>query len=255
MTKIATWNVNSINTRLPRLLDYLKREQPDILCLQELKCMEEKFPYAALEELGFHAVVFGQKTYNGVAILSRQPFAATRLGLGDQVEEEARLIYGQVNDIHVVSAYIPNGREVGCEHYYYKLKWLQQLRRYCDRYFKPEDKVILAGDFNIAPTELDVWDPLVWKDQIFCTDAERSALASIVEFGFQDTWRSQQDGVKAFSWWDYRQLAFPKNLGLRIDFVLATQPLMKQLVSTGMARDERKGEKPSDHVPVWATFQ
>lgn len=256
MVKIISWNVNSINVRLERLLGLLDREHPDFVCLQELKCSDDKFPFAAVQARGYHASVHGQKTYNGVAVLSKSPpelvskgFASAALG------EQARLISVRQNDLTVISAYVPNGQAVGSEKYSYKLNWLDQLTLHMRSSFGAADKVILAGDFNIAPGDLDVHDPDAWREQILCSSAERERLTSIMQAGYHDVLRDLSGQERHYSWWDYRMLAFQKNLGLRIDLILASAAMRAGLISCRIDRDERKGEKPSDHAPVIAVFQ
>ncbi|XXF80244.1 exodeoxyribonuclease III [Myxococcaceae bacterium GXIMD 01537] len=254
--KIVTWNVNSVRARQERLLAWLKAWQPDVLCLQELKCVETDFPFEAVRELGYFAAVNGQKTYNGVAILAKQEPADVLKGLSDGVEDtHARLIAATVGGVRVVCAYAPNGQEVGSEAYGYKLEWYARLRRYLDRHHKPGDALVLCGDWNIAPEPIDVYDPAVWEGQTLFTLREREALKTLCAFGLTDTFRAAHPDVQKFSWWDYRMLAFPKNKGVRIDHVYATEPLAQKLVGADVDREERKGKQPSDHAPVWAEFR
>lgn len=255
MLKVATWNVNSINARLPRVLDWISRASPDVLCLQELKCADGDFPEADLRGLGYHCVAHGQKTYNGVAILSRSPLEHVRRGFSDGGDDTAsRFLSARIGDITVMSAYIPNGQAVGSEKYAYKLEWLRRLRAYLDRAHRPNEPLLLAGDFNVAPEDRDVHDPDAWRGQILFSEPEKDALRQVTAFGLADTFRKHHAEGGKYSWWDYRMLAFPKNRGLRIDFILATQPLYERCHSASIERDERKGERPSDHVPVMAVF-
>ncbi len=252
--KIATWNVNSVNARLDRLLAFLQREQPDALCLQELKCEPGKFPWEAVRGAGYEAAVHGQKTYNGVAILSRSPLEDVREGFGDESgDTQARCLSALVNGVRVISVYVPNGQEVGAEKYVYKLDWFKRLEKYLGKYKKSE-KLVLCGDFNVAPEDLDVHDPDLWRGRILCSDAERAALKQIYSWGLTDTFRKHHPDERIFSWWDYRNLGFVKNQGLRIDFVLATEALGEKCLSARIDRDERKGKLPSDHAPVLAEF-
>lgn len=251
---IGAWNVNSINTRLERLTGFLTRVQPDVLCLQELKCLDEKFPQEELEHIGYHTAFFGQKTYNGVAILSRQPLTDVVRGFLDRDDGQSRFISAGVAGIRVMSAYIPNGKMVGSEAYEYKLDWFMRLRTYLDTHYRPDEPIALCGDFNVAPTDLDVHSPDAHRGQILFSEQEKAALKHVIDFGFYDTLREKYPQDRIYSWWDYRQLAFPKNHGWRIDFVLATQPLMAGLKRAWVEREERKGEKPSDHAPVLAEF-
>lgn len=255
MPKAATWNVNSVAVRKERLLGFLEREQPDVLCLQELKCLDEKFPFDDVRALGYHAAVFGQKTYNGVAILSREAPTEVIRSFNDGHEDvAARFLAARFADWTVMSAYIPNGQFVGSDKYAYKLEWLKRLRKFLDRTVKPLDKVLLMGDFNVAPRDLDVHDPAAWHERILCSTPERRALKQIEAFGLTDLAVHVHPDVQEFTWWDYRMLGFPKNQGLRIDLILATAPLVATVTAVRVDRDERKGDKPSDHAPVIAEF-
>jgi exodeoxyribonuclease-3 len=254
--KIATWNVNSIRSRLERALAWLDRHQPDILCLQELKVTDELFPRGELEQAGYHAAVHGQKTYNGVAILSRtEPDEVVR-GIDDDVDDpQARLITCRFVDLTVMSAYVPNGSVVGSEKYEYKLAWLARLRTLLDRRYRPTDRLALCGDFNMAADEKDVALPEQWGDSVLYHPEMRAELGKLIDWGFVDTFRQHHPQGGAYSWWDYRMLAFPKNNGLKIDHILATTPLSAQCTAASIDRDERKGKKPSDHAPVIAEFE
>ncbi|KFA89899.1 exodeoxyribonuclease III [Archangium violaceum] len=254
--KITAWNVNSVRARKDRLVDWLKSAQPDVVCLQELKCQDAEFPMEAVREVGYHAVVHGQKTYNGVGILAKTEPTDVVRGLSDGVDDtHARLIAATVNGVRVVSAYAPNGQSVGSEQYEYKLQWYERLRRYLDTRHEPGEPLVLCGDWNVAPADIDVWDPALWQGQTLCTDKERKALEHLCAFGLTDTFRKLYPAEQKFSWWDYRMLAFPKNQGLRIDHIFATAPLVEKLVAAGVDRDARKGKQPSDHAPVWTEFK
>ena len=250
--KIATWNVNSIRSRLERLLDVLQRHQPDVLCLQELKGTEDVFPFEAIQSAGYHAAVHGQKTYNGVAILSRTEPTDVHKGLGR--DPQARLIAATIDSVRVVSVYVPNGREVGCEHWDYKLDWLKKLRAWLKRTAKPTDRVAVCGDFNVAPRDTDAANPADWAESVLCHPDVRKAFDSLCGFPLVDVFAAQHPDGGVYSWWDYRRLAFPKNNGLRLDHILATGPLAAVCTSAEIDRDERNGEKPADHAPVLATF-
>jgi exodeoxyribonuclease-3 len=253
--KISTWNVNSINVRLERLINFLKREAPDIVCLQELKCLEEKFPFEALETAGYHSTVFGQKTYNGVAILSKSPPEKVWKGMEDKVDDPAaRLVGANVAGVNVICVYVPNGQEVGSEKYKYKLQWMKRFTGFLQNHFTTSSPVLVCGDFNVAPEDKDVYDPAIWKDQILFSENEKKALAAIMEFGLVDTFRKTHPHDQAFTWWDYRNLSFPKNLGLRIDFILGSQSMIDSLIDSYVDRNERKGVQPSDHAPVISVF-
>lgn len=253
--RIVTWNVNSITARLERVLRYLDRERPDVLCLQELKCLDEHFPESAFRERGYDVATFGQKSYNGVAIASRTPLRDVRRGFDDgDADRSARFIGATVGDWRVYCAYVPNGEAVGSEKYAFKLRWYERLEAFFARTHRPTDDVILCGDFNVAPDDRDVHDPDAWRERILCSTPERAALAKVLAWGFRDTLRKHVSDGGVFSWWDYRNLGFPKNRGLRIDFVLATDTPYGRCTAARVIRDERKGQKPSDHAPVEATF-
>ncbi len=253
--KIGTWNVNSIRARQERLLAWLRKVQPDVLCVQELKVADEVFPYEPIREAGYHAAVHGQKTYNGVAILSRNEPTNVVCGLADEADDpQARLIAAEIDATHIVSAYVPNGHVVGSDKYRYKLDWMERLRDYLNRRFDPSGRLVLCGDFNVAPDDLDVANPESWAGSVLCHQDARDALDNIRRWGFTDVFRQHHPEGGIYSWWDYRMLAFPKNDGLRIDHVFATEPLAGRCTSAGIDREERKGHKPSDHAPVIAQF-
>ncbi len=249
--KLACWNVNSIRARRERLLAWLGKEQPDVLCLQETKVQDDDFPFGVLKEAGYEAATFGQKTYNGVAILSRTQLADVRLGLDDEVDDpQARLISASVRGVRVVSCYVPNGGEVGSDKYTYKLAWLERLHAYLERTAKKDDALIVCGDFNVAPRPCDVAHPEAWKDTVLCHPSAREALAKLGAWGLCDVFAEQHKEGGLFSWWDYRSLSFPRGDGLRIDLVLATRSVAGECQSCRIDRDERKGKLPSDHAPV-----
>lgn len=253
--KIATWNVNSVRARLERLLAWLQRAQPDIVCLQELKAKEDAFPYEAIRQAGYHAAVYGQRTFNGVGILSRVEPQDVRRGMGDDVEDShARFLAARIGEIRVLSAYVPNGQVVGSQQYAYKLDWLRRLRAFLEKHFTAETPLVLCGDFNVARDALDVANPAAWEESVLFHPTSRAALEELLSWGLVDVHRQHHPEGGLYSWWDYRMLAFPKNDGLRLDYVFATQPLALRSTSTEIDRQERKGEKPSDHAPVVATF-
>ncbi|MHB8878858.1 MAG: exodeoxyribonuclease III [Myxococcaceae bacterium] len=253
--KIATWNVNSIRARLPRVLGWLGTAQPDVLCVQELKCVDGAFPFEELEAAGYRAAVFGQKTYNGVAILARGELSGVVRGLEDGVDDpQARVVAATVGGVRVVSVYAPNGQSVGSEAYGYKLEFYRRLRGYLDRLHRPDEQLVVCGDFNVAPEPRDVHDPAKWEGQVLYSLPEREAHATLCAFGLVDTFRKHHEEAGRYSWWDYRMLGFPKNLGLRIDHVLATAPLAGLCTSAEIDREARKGPQPSDHAPVGAEF-
>jgi exodeoxyribonuclease III len=253
--KIATWNVNSVRARLERLLAWLQRMQPDIVCLQELKARDDAFPYDAIREAGYHAAVYGQRTFNGVGILSRIEPQNVRRGMDDGVEDpQARFLAAQVGAIQVISAYIPNGQVVGSAHYAYKLDWLRRLRAFLEKHFTPQTPLVVCGDFNVARDELDVADPAAWAETVLYHPTSRAALEELLSWGLVDVHRQRHPEGRLYSWWDYRMLAFPKNDGLRLDYIFATAPLAARCASAEIDRQERKGEKPSDHALVIAVF-
>jgi exodeoxyribonuclease-3 len=253
--KIATWNVNSVLARKDRLLAWLEKNGPDVLCLQELKLIEERFPLEEVRALGYHARVFGQKTYNGVAVLSRVEPERESRGLDDAVEDaQARLLEVRLGPLTVVTIYAPNGATVGSDKWAYKLAWLKRLRAYLDRRHRPGDPLVLLGDFNVAFDDLDVARPEVWAASVLYHPEARQALEQVRAFGLIDVVRKHNPGGRIYSWWDYRMLAFPKNDGLRIDHLLASESLAGRSTAAVIDRDERKGKQPSDHAPVLASF-
>ncbi len=252
MVKIITWNVNSIKMRLERAKRLLENEKPDILCLQELKCVDDAFP-KDFEALGYTATVFGQKTYNGVAILSKTQPSHIQRGITSS-DPDSRLVSVQIGNLIAYSAYIPNGQAVGSDKYVYKLSWLEKLESLLKSRHTSDEYVVVTGDFNVAPEDKDVHDPIQWKDQILCSVDERKAFQKVIALGYTDCFRKLHPDSNEYSWWDYRNLGFPMNNGLRIDFLLANQKLAEKCVSSTILREERKGEKPSDHAPVCAEF-
>jgi len=249
--KIATWNVNSIRAREERLLRWLEANAPDALCLQELKVTEEAFPALPVRSLGYHASVHGQKTYNGVAVLSRTEPAEVERGFGDGGDDsQSRLLAVRVGSVHVVSAYVPNGQEVGSGKWTYKIEWLKRLRSWLDRRFARTDLVALCGDFNVAPEARDVCDPAAWEPSVLFHPDARAALEHVRAWGLVDAFRLHHQEAGVYSWWDYRMLAFPRNQGLRIDHVFLSEPLAARCRAAAIDRGERKGRQPSDHAPV-----
>ena len=254
--KLVTWNVNSIRARQERLIGFLAREQPDVVCLQELKVSDDAFPRLELEALGWHCAVQGQKTYNGVAILSRAPLADVKMGLDDgDPDQQARLVAATTGGVRVLSAYMPNGRSVGSESWEYKLMWMRRLISHLERVYRPSDPLVIAGDFNIAPEDRDAARPDEWRASVLCHEEGRALAREMLAWGLVDTIRLHHAGEGPYSWWDYRMLCFPKGNGLRIDHIFATKPLADRCTAAWVARDERKGKLPSDHAPVVAVFQ
>ena len=252
--KIASWNVNSLKVRLPHLLDWLAEAQPDVVCLQELKLEDQNFPRAEIEAAGYHAAFAGQKTYNGVALLAKAPIGEVTVGNPLFADEQKRLISGTVDGIRVVCAYMPNGQEVGCDKYDYKLRWLAALADWLSSELQAYPRLALCGDYNIAPDERDVHDPHRWQDCILVSEPERAAFRRFIDLGLVDSFRLFEQPEKTFSWWDYRMLGFQKNQGLRIDHILLSAPLAAQCSAAGIDRAPRKRERPSDHAPVWASL-
>ena len=252
--KIASWNINSLRKRQDRLLTWLETSQPDVVCLQETKCTDEQFPALALQAAGYYAAYHGEKSYNGVAILSKTAPTEVRASLHDEVADtQARVIAATVNGLRLYSIYVPNGQAVGSSAYEYKLKWFSRLRDCLAR--EKSGKIVVAGDLNVAPEDVDVHDPDLWRGAIMCSEEERVALHKIRELGFSDTLRLHHQEAGLFSWWDYRMLSFPKNRGLRIDAILASASLSKKCTAAGIDREMRKGKEPSDHAPMWAEFE
>ena len=252
--KLATWNVNSIKVRLPQLLDWLAAAKPDVVCLQELKTEEPKFPRAELAAAGYQAVVLGQKTYNGVAILSPAAAADRSEGIPGFADEQRRVIAATIGDTRVICVYCPNGQAVGSEKYDYKLRWFAALKEYLAAELQRHPKLAVAGDFNVAPEDHDVHDPKAWEGQVHVSEAERSAWRALLGLGLTDTFRLFEQPEKIYSWWDYRMLGFRRNAGLRIDQVLVSAALAKSCASCIVDKAPRKLERPSDHAPVVAEF-
>jgi exodeoxyribonuclease-3 len=254
--KLATWNINSIRAREARLAAWLDRERPDVLCLQETKTEDAGFPAETLKRAGYEVALWGQKSYNGVAICVRPPLAiedVTR-GLGDGGErgDEARLIAATVGGIRIMCVYVPNGQDLESDKFSYKLAWYRRLRALLERTATAEQPVIVCGDFNVTADDRDVCAPDKWRGQIHCSDGERAALAELVGWGFVDLFRKFHPDGGVYSWWDYRGVAFFKNQGLRIDHILATTPVAARCTACRIDRDARKGQDASDHAPVIA---
>ena len=258
--RLVTWNVNSIKQRLPRLLAVIDRHEPDVVFLQETKLEDERFPTMELVAAGYECATFGQRAYNGVAILSRVGLKDVRTGFdGDPAPEQSRVISAVAGDLAVVSVYVINGKAVGDPAYERKLAWLAALRAWLASTFDPDDALVIAGDFNVAPDDRDVWDPDLWKGSNLASEPERAAIAALQSWGLTDLGRAAAGDVQGpFSYWDYTAGAFHKGWGLRIDLVLGTSPVADRLDSVTVDRDERKptyGEgKPSDHAPVIVTL-
>ena len=253
--KIASWNVNSLRVRLPQVVDWIGDRQPDVLAVQETKLTDENFPAAEIAAAGYEAVFSGQKTYNGVALLSRLPVEKIDTRFAELEAEERRTIAATVGGVRLVNLYVVNGQEVGSEKYSYKLRWLDAVTDYLREQIKEWRDVVVVGDFNIAPDDADVHDPEAWREKILCSTPEREALGKILRLGFHDVFRNFDQEEKSFSWWDYRAAAFRRNMGLRIDLVLATDRMSEACVRCYIDKSPRKNERPSDHAPVVAEFE
>ncbi len=249
--KIATWNVNSIRQRIERVAAWTEREKPDVLCMQEIKTEDPGFPREPFEAMGYHVETYGQRTYNGVAILARKPIGGVLRGFpGEEPDAARRLIAGTVSGLRIVCVYVPNGQAVGSEKFAYKLDWLDTLAKFLQTSASPEEPLILLGDFNIAPEDRDVHFPDAWRGQVLFHPEEQKRLRKIEKWGLFDLFRKHHEEGGFYSWWDYRQLAFPKNDGLRIDLILGTAPVLARSSDCRIDRNERKGKSPSDHAPV-----
>jgi exodeoxyribonuclease-3 len=252
--KIASWNVNSLNVRLPQVMQWLASAQPDVLALQETKLTDEKFPVEAIGEAGYHVVFSGQKTYNGVALLSKSPIENVMTDIPGLDDPQRRILGATVNGVRILNLYVVNGQEVGSEKFDYKLRWLDKVREFVAEEMRRHESYVILGDFNIAPRDADVYNPEAWHERILCSTPEREALQRILDLGFSDSFRLFEQDEKQFSWWDYRMNAFKRNMGLRIDLILASEAMVERCRSSGIDRDPRGWERPSDHAPVIADF-
>lgn len=254
--KIATWNVNSIAIRLEQVLRWLKDTQTDVLCLQETKCVDEKFPLAAINDFGYHAAFIGQKSYNGVAILANREIENVQKNFPDDADDAPkRLIAGTVGGVRVVNTYIPNGTELWSDKFTFKLDWLQRLRKFFDATCPTDSDVLLCGDFNVAPDERDVWNVAAWEGKLHFSKPERAALDYVKKWGFTDLYRQVNGDARKFSWWNYREGAFFKNQGLRIDHIWTSKSLSEKSIACRIDETPRGWERPSDHTPVVAEFK
>ena len=254
--KIATWNVNSLKVRLPQLLQWLESNPVDVLCLQETKLTDDKFPVLEINAAGYQVAYSGQKTYNGVAILSRHPILDVVKNNPRFEDEQQRLLAATINGMRFISAYVPNGQSVDSDKYVYKLAWLAALREWLGDELRQhgEQGLAILGDYNIAPEERDVHDPALWAGQVLFSDKEKAALTALMELGLVDSFRLFEQPDKSFSWWDYRQLGYQKNKGLRIDHILMSASMAKHCSACAIDRVPRKWQQPSDHAPVVATL-
>lgn len=249
--RLASWNVNSIRARFELVVEWLREHQPDALCLQETKVADHEFQTETFQRLGYEVARCGQRTYNGVAILSRHPIEDVQVGLvGAEPDDDKRLIAGTVAGVRLLSAYVPNGKALDSPSYEEKLRWLERLRETLDRRYRPQQELLLCGDFNIARDERDVFEPERMQGQLFFSAAEHAALERVLAFGLVDAFREVEPEGQHFSWWDYRAGAFRRNRGLRIDYAFLTEPLARRLAGCWMDKAARAKDKPSDHVPV-----
>jgi exodeoxyribonuclease-3 len=254
LMKIATWNVNSMNVRLPHVLEWLQANSPDVLVLQEIKQVTEKFPAEALTEIGYQSVANGQKTYNGVATISRSTPADAVFEFPAFDDPQRRVLATTIDDVRVIDLYIPNGSEVGSEKYDYKLRWLATLHDFLEKELASHEKLVVLGDFNIAPADEDVHDAEKWGDAILCSPKEREALGKVIDLGLTDVFRKFEQPEKSFSWWDYRAAGFRRNAGLRIDLILTSDAMTERCTASYVDKEPRAWERPSDHAPVIAEF-
>ena len=257
--KLSTWNVNSLSVRLTQLIDWLQAKPVDALVLQETKLTDDKFPHAELEAVGYHAQWFGQRTYNGVALLTREAPTDTVRNIPGFEDEQARVIAGPVphatrGSVRVIGGYFPNGQAPDSDKYVYKMGWLEALQVWLKDELSRHPHLVLMGDFNIAPTDDDVFDPVGWRDQIHCTVPEREHFQRLLDLGLSDAFRLFAQAPKSWSWWDYRNLAFRKNQGLRIDHILVSESLKSRVSACVIDKEPRKVERPSDHAPVIVTL-
>lgn len=254
--KLATWNVNSIIARLPHVTRWLESAQPDVLCIQESKCADDKFPLLELRSTGYECICFGQQSYNGVAIFSRTSATNIQRGFLDhEAGSQTRLLAADIDGVRIVNVYIPNGQAVGTEKYQFKLEWMKRLREFFDQGYQPNTPVLLCGDFNVAPEDRDIHDPRLWQNRVMCSEPERAALQHIKDWGFTDAFRLHTEEDGHYSWWDYRAGALRRNMGLRIDHIWITEPLVPRSKSAWIDKEPRGWERPSDHAPVVAEFE
>ena len=253
--KIATWNVNALAVRLPQLLDWLGTYQPDVLCLQETKLTDDKFPHAAIAAAGYQVQWFGQKTYNGVALISKSVATDVVRNIPGHDDPQARVIAAMVDGVRIVGVYVPNGQSVESEKFPYKLAWLTALRDWLKTEIAAHPQLALLGDYNIAPEDRDVYDPVTWAGEVLCTPEERAHFKGLLALGLHDAFRLFEQPPKQYSWWDYRMLGFQKNKGLRIDHILVSDALKPRVQRVVIDRPTRKNDRPSDHAPVIAELK
>lgn len=252
--KIATWNVNSLNVRKGHVFEWLDSARPDVLVLQEIKQQTDAFPRDDFSAAGFHSMASGQKTYNGVAVISRTPSTDHVTDFPGFEDPQRRILACTIDGVRIVNLYVPNGSSVGSEKYEYKLGWLAALRTFLEKELRKHEKFVVLGDFNIAPDDRDVYDPAKWGDDILCSPAERAALAALLDLGLTDVFREFEQPEQTFSWWDYRAAGFRRNAGLRIDLILTSAAMTSVCTASYIDREPRTWERPSDHTPVIAEF-
>ncbi|MBA3660096.1 MAG: exodeoxyribonuclease III [Gammaproteobacteria bacterium] len=253
--KIATWNINSLRVRLPHVISWLQQVRPDILALQETKITNDCFPFDELKVLGYEVIASGQRTYNGVAILSRLPISQCVVDLPDITDPQRRVLCATIGDLRILNLYIPNGEGITSPKYEYKLKWLRSLDTFLKTELADHPKMVVLGDFNIAPEEIDVYNPKRWQGKVLFSPPERESFRRLLDAGFADCFRTLYPEERKFSWWDYRLQAFPRGWGLRIDHILASNSLIKQCIKCEIDQAPRAWERPSDHAPVLAEFR
>jgi exodeoxyribonuclease III len=253
--KLASWNVNSLKVRLPQVLEWVGRHQPDALCLQETKSEDAKFPLQAIRDAGYEAVFSGQKTYNGVAILTREPTAETVAGIPKFDDPQKRVLAATVGAVRVVCVYVPNGESVESDKYQYKLRWLSALEKWLESELARHPRLAVLGDFNVAPEPRDVHDPVLWDGKVLFSEAERAALQRALRLGFEDAFRLFDQPEQSYTWWDYRMNAFRRKMGLRIDHILLSNALAKACTACTIDLEPRRAERPSDHAPIIAEIE
>jgi exodeoxyribonuclease-3 len=253
--RLATWNVNSLKVRLPQVLDWLKAHQPDVLCLQETKLEDAKFPASEISAAGYQALFSGQKTYNGVAILSRAVASNALTAIPDFDDPQKRVLAASIGALRAVCLYVPNGQSVDSDKYRYKLEWLAAVTAWLKHELASHPQLVVAGDYNIAPDERDVHDPKAWEGQVLFSAPERKAFQDLLAVGFKDGFRLFDQPAQTYTWWDYRMHAFKRKMGLRIDHILLNESLAARCRACTVDAEPRKAERPSDHAPVWADLE
>ncbi len=244
-----------MNVRQPHVIEWLQAHAPDVLVLQEIKQVTEKFPSDALQELGYHSIASGQKTYNGVAVISKSPASDPVTDFPEYEDPQRRILASTIGNVRVIDLYVPNGSEVGSDKYHYKLAWLASLHSFLQTELQQHENVVVLGDFNIAPADQDVYDPEKWGEAVLCSPREREALKALLDLGLTDVFRKFDQPEKSFSWWDYRAAGFRRNAGLRIDLILTSAAMAERCTASYVDREPRSWERPSDHAPVVAEFE